>query len=515
MNKKVRAGIYIRVSTEEQKQGHSLEAQESMLKEFADKKGYEIYDVYNDGGYSGKNFNRPEIQRLLSDLKDDKIDVILVWKVDRLSRNNTDVMSLIDTELTPRKKSLIITSIDMDSSSPTGHMFISLLSTFARYERATIIDRVKAGMQKRAEKGYWNGGSILGYDSVDKKLIINENESEIVREIFQLRAEGRGYKFIVNILNDKGIKTKTGKNFSIPAIKLIVNNYIYSGKMVWKKHQDWGTRRRTGKVEPIIVEGIHEAIIDEGLWERVQKVNELQKNSFSSNRNFNGNFLLTGILKCPKCGAGTVMSKTKKRNSDDYHLYYMCQAYHNKGSSVCSTNLIKKDQVEQQVLNVISLLVNENDIVKAVIDELNSDNNKANEVHIAHIKMFKKKLGKVYDKREKLDNDYFEGNIEGSTYNRLMNELQLEINKLKRNIRESEIEIIKNDSIINKEEVINVLKNFNKLFKMVNDEEKKLLIRSLIREVRMEANRKDIKEITFWFLPDSVLPSNKVRRTVS
>lgn len=515
MNKKVKAGIYIRVSTEEQKQGHSLEAQESMLKEFADKKGYEIYDVYNDGGYSGKNFNRPEIQRLLRDLKDDKIDVILVWKVDRLSRNNTDVMSLIDIELTPRKKSLIITSIDMDSSSPTGHMFISLLSTFARYERATIIDRVKAGMQKRAEKGYWNGGSILGYDSVDKKLIINENESKIVREIFQLRAEGKGYKFIVNILNDKGIKTKTGKNFSIPAIKLIVNNYIYSGKMVWKKHQDWGTRRRAGKAEPIIVEGIHDAIIDEGLWERVQKVNELQKNSFSSNRNFNGKFLLTGILKCPKCGAGTVISKTKKRNSDDYYLYYTCQAYHNKGPSVCRANLIRKEQVEQQVLNIISLLVNENDIINALIDELNSGNNKTNELHIAHIKMLKKQLGKAYDKRKKLDNDYFEGNIEGSTYNRLMNELQLDINKLKRNVRESESEIIKNDSTINKEEVIYALENFNKLFKMVNDEEKKLLIRSLIREIQMEANRKDIKEITFWFLPGSVLPSNKARRTVS
>ena len=79
-----------------------------------------------------------------------------------------------------------------------------------------------------------------------------------------------------------------------------------------EKHQDWNTRRRTGKSEPIIVEGIHDAIIDEGLWTRVQKVNELQKNSFSSNRNFNGNFLLTGILKCPKCGAGTVMSKTKR-----------------------------------------------------------------------------------------------------------------------------------------------------------------------------------------------------------
>lgn len=174
----------------------------------------------------------------------------------------------------------------------------------------------------------------------------------------------------------------------------------------------------------------------------------------------------------------------------------------------------EKAQVEQQVLNVISLLVNENDIINALIDELNSDNNNANGIHIVNIKMFKKQLGKAYDKRKKLDNDYFEGNIESSTYNRLMNELQLEINKLKRNIRESEREIIKNDSIINKEEVIHVLTNFNKLFKIVNDEEKKLLIRSLIREVRMEANRKDIKEITFWFLPDSILPSNKVRRTL-
>ncbi|MEH6891175.1 recombinase family protein [Bacillus sp. JJ864] len=514
MNNKVKAGIYIRVSTEEQKQGHSLEAQESMIKEFADKKDYEIYDVYSDGGYSGKNFDRPEAQRLLSDLKNDKIDVILVWKVDRLSRNNTDVMSLIDTELTPRNKSLIITSIDMDSSSPTGHMFISLLSTFARYERATIIDRVKAGMQKRAEKGYWNGGLILGYDSVDKKLIINENESKIVREIFQLRAEGKGYKFIVNTLNKRGVTTKTGKNFSIPAIKLIVNNNIYTGMMVWKKYQDWNTKRRTGKAEPIIAEGIHDAIIDEDLWTRVQKVNELQKNSFSSNRNFNGNFLLTGILRCPKCGAGTVMTKIKKKNSDDYYLYYMCQAYHSKGREVCSANLVNKDQVEQQVLNVISLLVNEDDIVTALINELNSDNDKVNEVHIADIKIFKKQLSKAYDKRTKLDNDYFEGNIESSTYNRLMNGLQIEINKLKRNIRESENEITKNYSMINKEEVIHALKNFNKFFKMVNDEERKLLIRSLIKEIQMEENRKDIKEITFWFLPNSVLPSNKVRRTV-
>lgn len=515
MEKRERAAIYIRVSTEEQIQGHSLEAQESMLKEFAEKKGYEIYDVYSDGGYSGKNFDRPEIQRLFNDLMNDRVDIILVWKVDRLSRNNTDVVSLIDNELTPRNKKLIITSIDMDSSSPTGHMFISLLSTFARYERATIIDRVNAGMQKRAEKGYWNGGSILGYDSVDKQLIINEQESAIVREIFKLRADGKGYKFIANTLNSRGIKTKKGKNFSIPAIKLIVNNHIYIGKMMWKKHQDWSTKRRSGKTEPIIVDGVHEPIIEQELWEKVQEINEFQKKSFTSNRNFNGNFFLTGLLKCPKCGAGTVMSKSKKKNSDDYHLYYMCQAYHSKGKAVCGTNLIKKEEVEQKVLNEISFLVNNDDIFNDLLDELNSDNNELNEGIKADLKFIKRQLKKSYDKRSKLDNDYFEGNLVSSTYNRLMSDLEKEFEKLERSIRKLESEINRNESSINKDEIIYTLKNFKKFFAIVTEEERKLLVRSLIKEIQMDENRKDVKEITFWFSSVLSLPSNKVSRTVS
>ncbi|WP_249704709.1 recombinase family protein [Bacillus zhangzhouensis] len=510
-----RAAIYIRVSTEEQTKGHSLEAQESTLKEFAENKGYEVYDVYSDGGYSGKNFNRPEIQRLFNDLINDRIDIVLVWKVDRLSRNNTDVVSLIDNELTPSNKKLIITSIDMDSSSPTGHMFISLLSTFARYERATIIDRVNAGMRKRAEKGYWNGGTILGYDSVDKMLAINERESEIVREIFKLRSEGKGYKFIANILNSRGTKTKKGKAYSIPGIKLILNNHVYIGKMVWSKHQNWNIKRRAGKTEPLIVDGVHEPIIELELWEKVQQINEYQKNTFTTNRNFNGNFFLTGLLKCPKCGAGTVMSKSKKKNSDEYHLYYMCQAYHSKGRAVCKANLIKKENVEQKVLSEISFLIDNNDIFSELLKELNSDTEKVNETHIADKKIFRRQLNKALDKRSKLDEDYFAGELKSSTYNRLMNDLQKEIDTLESNIRKSQSKISSNERSVNKDEVIYALKNLKKLFEIVSDDEKKVLVRSLIKEIQMEENRKDIKKITFWFSSDNVLPSNKVRRALS
>ncbi|WP_245208070.1 recombinase family protein [Sediminibacillus dalangtanensis] len=335
------AAIYTRVSTEEQKTGYSLDAQENTLKEYAKNKGYEIYDVYRDGGYSGKNFDRPEIQRLFKDLNKDRVDVILIWKVDRLSRNNTDVVNLIDNELTPNNKKLVVTSIEMDSSTPTGYMFISLLGTFARYERATIIDRVNSGMKQRAEQGYWNGGIILGYDSKNKKLVVNEEESKIVKEIFELRSIGKGYKVITNILNGKGLKTKKGKDFSIAGVKAVLHNHVYRGKLVWRKHAEWSTKRRKGKTDPIIVQGHHEPIISEELWNKVQAVNEAQKKSFTTNRNFNGNLLLTGLLKCPKCGAGTVMSKAKGRKGD-YIYYYMCQAFHTKGKSVCSSNLIKK-----------------------------------------------------------------------------------------------------------------------------------------------------------------------------
>lgn len=516
MKSKVVAAIYTRVSTDEQKNhGYSLEAQESTLREYAKKKGFEVYDVYTDGGYSGKDFNRPNVQRLFRDLEADKIDVILVWKVDRLSRNNTDVLVLIDRELTPRGKKLIITSIDMDASTPSGHMFISLLSTFARYERTTIIDRVNIGMQKRAEKGFWNGGTIFGYDSVDKRLVINEQESKIVREIFEMRAQGKGYKIIVNTLNNRGVKTKKDKNFSIPGVKLILNNQMYIGKMVWRKHKDWNTKRRAGKIEPLIVEGMHKGIIEPELWLRVQEVNEFQKRSFTTNRNFNGNFFLTGVLKCPKCGSGTVMSKIRKPNSNDYHYYYMCQAYHSKGIAVCNTNLIKKEEIEQKVLNEISFLVNNEDIFNKLINELNKENNKDNEVYINEISNLKKLLNRALSKRSKLDNDYFDEKIDSGTYTRLINNLNVEIDMLETNIRKAESEIQVNDSSINKDELLYALKNFNKLFSIINDGEKKLLIRSLIKEIKMEINRKDVKEITFWFSSAPSLPSKKVSRTVS
>ena len=180
-------------------------------------------------------------------------------------------------------------------------------------------------------------------------------------------------KAIVNILNDRGELTKTGKPFSIPGVKLILENPVYLGKVKWGKYRDWSRKRRKGKSEPTYVDGLHHAIINQKLWDRVQNVNKLQEEAYSKNRNFKGDLFLTGVLKCPKCGAGTVMCKTKKRNGEGYHIYYMCQAYHSKGKTVCSTNLIKKEVVEGKVLNVITELVRNEEIVNSIIEKLDAE----------------------------------------------------------------------------------------------------------------------------------------------
>lgn len=524
--KPLKAALYIRVSTEEQKKhGYSLRGQEEELKEYAKHKGYEVFDVYNDGGYSGKNFNRPEVQRMFRDMSNNKFDVIIVWKVDRISRSNKDVLSLIDDELKPRNMKLLVKTCDIDSSTTNGYMFISLLGTFSEYERAVIIERVTAGMEKVARDGEWNGGEVLGYDSVDKQLVINEEESKIVKEIYNMRAEGLGYKKIAGNLNAIGKKTKRENPFSIPAIKLILENEIYIGNKVWGKYRNWEEKRRAGKNQnPIRVENKHDAIIDIELWNRVQEIKRINNNTYSTNRNFNGDLFLTGLLKCPVCGAGTVMSKTKKRNGNGYHIYYMCQNYHSKGKTVCKPNLIKKEIVEYKVLEAIKEVICDPDLINEVISKLESEKKSDVAELASDLALLKREIKKSKEEQSNLDKQLLSGDkgLKIEHYNRISDLIQERINELKLNIANIERQIERNDSnyILNKEIIINTLKSFDTLFEKANGEEKKLLIRSLIKNVEMEQDRKEIKSIAFWFsegngpIPPNDLPPSKVRRTV-
>lgn len=518
MSDKTLAVIYTRVSTEEQKNGgYSLQAQEDELIKYAEQKGSKIAGVYCDGGYSGKDFNRPEFQRMMRDLDRGEFQIILSWRVDRISRNNKDVLTLIENELKPRNCKLLISSGDIDSSTDNGFMFISLLGSLAQYERSSIISRVKLGMQKRAESGLWNGGLIYGYDCVGKRLCINELEKEVVRNIYQMRLNGMGYKAIANRLNEQGIKTKMGKLFSIFGIKTILSNPIYAGLNRLAYHQDY-TRSLKGKNEDAqIVKGQHEAIIDMDTWEKVQAVQLASKNNVSTNKNFNGEFLLSGILRCPKCGAGTVMSKSKKYDGSGYNLYYMCQAYHSKGKAACSTNLIPKERIEEQVILSIKALLHSESIIDEVLTKLEQDVERNTSELQFTLNLMEKELLKNQNKQKKLDADYFDGTLAVQQYNRLseqttekVEELEAQINQFQRMLDTEYAKIH-----IDREMVNQALLNFNSLFDSATNEQKKALIRALIKRIDVEHDRKTVKEITFWFFDEPLLPLSKVRGTVS
>lgn len=248
----LKVAIYTRVSTEEQaKEGFSLKAQEDILRKYAESKNLEVYDTYSDDGYSGKSYERPEIQRLFKHLYEGKFQAILVKTVDRISRRLSDISKLQDEVLLPNNCRLLVSDNNLDSSTLDGKMFINLIGTFAEYERGMIINRVKTGMEKRAEQGYWNGGIVLGYDNVNKQLVINKEEAFLVKRIFELRADGRGYKFIAKNINEEGYRSKKGKLFSICTIKTILENEVYIGKCRWGKRRDWNTKRRKGLLKII------------------------------------------------------------------------------------------------------------------------------------------------------------------------------------------------------------------------------------------------------------------------
>ncbi|MCR2805404.1 recombinase family protein [Paenibacillus soyae] len=527
MNKN-RAALYLRVSTEEQKrEGFSLAAQEEILKGYCESKEYQIYDIYDDGGYSGKDFNRPRMQQLLRDLREDKFDIVLAVAVDRISRNNLDVLTLVEKELHPRGKKLLISTCDIDSSTETGKMFISLLGTFAEYERRLIISRVKKGMDKRAREGKWNGGMMLGYDSFNGELIVNKEEAEIVREIFELRALGKGYKYIARTLNAKGKKTKgtalkPSGSFSINAVKTILENEKYIGNITWGKQRDWNNKRRSGKTEPAKVDGTHDAIIDRDLWGKVLLVNKINSEATVSKSNFKGEFILSGILRCPSCGAGTVMSKKKKRDGSGYHLYYMCQNYHAKGKTVCGSNLVIKELVEEQVIKFIRTMLDSEEIIDGIVDRLTLEEIYSTAQLEKDLNVQRVELKKLLDRQKKQDDDYYSGKIKAERYDRLAETLEGHISEAEQAISyiERELEKIRSTVFINKKIIIEALTNFENLFGEATNEEKRALLRALIREIHVEADRKSIKNIIFWFSEDdgfaqAALPVSEERGTVS
>lgn len=376
--------IYTRVSTKEQAvEGYSIEEQEKLCREYCKVNNGEVFKVYSDKGISGKNIEgRPGLRALMADAEKGYFNTVLVWKVNRLSRKLSDTLEITNKlgDLSIELKSL---TESLDTLTATGRLMMNIFGSFAEFEREQIAENVKMGMEARAEEGRWNGGIVLGYDlqgdddkttkRPNKNLVINEEEAATVRYIFELYSKGNGYKAISNRINKEGYKSKKGNFFSICTVREILKNPLYCGKIRYNQRVNWKHKRRNGmSVDPIIVEGVHEAIISEELFNKVQFL--IEAKGGKSKRTFDGAFPLTGLLRCPECGSGMVAGRvTRKRKDGTKHntRYYYCGAWRNKGTGVCHSNSVRADEVEKFVFSKIEKLIISEAFLKRVLKRAN------------------------------------------------------------------------------------------------------------------------------------------------
>lgn len=297
--KKKRAYVYTRVSTSMQIDGYSLDAQEERIKQYAKAYDIEIVDVYKDAGKSGTSIiGRNNFITMLDDIKEEKdnVDCVLVFKLSRFGRNAADTLNSLQVM---EEHGVYLVSVDdgLDSSKDAGKLVITILSAVAEMERENIIAQTMEGRKQKAREGKWNGGfAPIGYKLQDGELIINEDEAKAIKMIFDLYTNSdMGANGVAKYLASLDIRKPIRQNgkslyFSASLIRQILDNPVYNGKIAYGRRKT-KKDKITGKISQekadnyIISKGIHEAIIDDELWQLTQKKRKSQAKKYEKGGN--------------------------------------------------------------------------------------------------------------------------------------------------------------------------------------------------------------------------------------
>lgn len=360
--------IYTRVSTAAQTEGYSLEAQSERLRKYADYKEMEVVREYCDAGKSGKSITgRPEFQRMLQDVSEERDEVafILVFKLSRFGRNAADVLNSLQF-IQDYGVNLICVEDGIDSSKDSGKLTITVLSAVAEIERENILVQTMEGRKQKAREGKWNGGQApFGYDldSRNSTLVVNEEEAEIVRIIYDKFVHtDMGADAICNYLNQRGYTKKKVRGhelnyFARGLIMKILDNPVYTGKIAYGKNvteKVKGTRdeyRRVKTDDYLLADGLHEAIVDEETWEAAREKRKRTGVRFVKTHSLEHEHILTGLIRCPLCGggmSGTVQRRQNKKTGEYKDtFYYRCHHRKKVDGKICDY----KPMLNQKMFN--------------------------------------------------------------------------------------------------------------------------------------------------------------------
>jgi site-specific DNA recombinase len=370
----VRCAVYTRKSTDEglDQDFNTLDAQRESGEAFIQSQAHEgwvcLPDRYDDGGYSGGNMERPAMQRLLADIGDGRIDCVVVYKVDRLSRSLLDFARMMEV-FEQHRVSFVSVTQQFNTSSSMGRLILNVLLSFAQFEREMISERTRDKIAATRRKGKWSGGMpVLGYD-VDPRgprLVVNEDEAARVRSIFELYLEHEGLLPVVAELERRGWCNKRwttrkghergGKPFIKTSLHKLLTNVTYIGKLTYKDE---------------VHVGEHAAIVGEDAWRRVQAL--LQRNGRTGGAPVRNKFgaLLKGLLRCAACDCA--MSPTHStRNGNKRYRYYVCTNAQKRGWHTCPSPSIPAGEIEQFVVEQVRRIGQDPALLQATIAQARS-----------------------------------------------------------------------------------------------------------------------------------------------
>jgi len=474
---KKNAAIYCRVSTEDQaREGYSLGEQLEKLKDLCKYRDYNIYNVYEDAGISAKDMeHRPAFQRMLDDVKNHNVNVIVAYKLDRLTRSVRDLEILI-SELEKHGCSLECAMDDINTSTANGRFFVRMLTVLSQLEIERVSERTKFGMVGAIKDGHIPVRKTLGFMRDKKRLIINPAESDIVKRIFDLYLKGNSYQKIANIFNEENV---LNKKWLDSTILKIISNPLYKG--------DFISGKRVGN--PVLYENVVEPIISKELWEECQV--QTRKNTRNYTRR--NDYIFFQKIICPHCK--NIMACKAPGGSKKKYIYYQC----NK----CKTSIREDYLVDLLVDEITSIIEYDISVKKFFAPLLKHKVENTNELLL-------KELNKLKDKKVRLKEAYLNKIIEIDEYNEDNNYLETRINDINNKIKEEqELEQFNftfEDLMLKRDlEFIKSINdsNYNNSFKIkwkeLSIKEKQDLIMSYIEsiEVIKKDDKIEIKNINF------------------
>ncbi|MCM3294141.1 recombinase family protein [Paenibacillus sp. MER 180] len=468
-------GIYIRVSTEEQAQhGYSIDAQKEKMIAYCKSQGWTEYKLYIDDGYTGTNMDRPALNRLIRHVENQKINLVVVYKLDRLSRKQRDVLYLLEEVFEKKNTGFKSATEPFETTTPFGKAMIGILAVFAQLERDMIVERTTTGRRQRIRQGKWYGGrEPLGYywDKEKEQLIIVPDEAMLIKAIFDKYKNGDSRLSIAEWARSR-CKSRV---IDHAVIRDILSRRIYIGEL-----NDGGTW----------IKGNHEPIIDLKTWRAVQE--EIQNREEGSSPK--GEYLLSGLLKCGVCGENVVHVKrtTKKYGKVYEYQLYACRNQHVRKkdrNNYCSLGYHSRKNIEKHVVDQLKALSLFPEKLKKA-----QQTTKVEDSTEAALFSLEEKLKKITTSLDNLYEAIQEGDLKASSVSGRIRTLEEQ-----REAVENSIEDILDSKPVNSsnDALFNILQSVGAVWDVLTEDEQKTIIRKVVKSVTLHKEGDPIIELNF------------------